>query len=132
MTLTKLEKWEEKLDSILDEIDDILEDQFGNKYKLHPVRPKRGETSNKSMDGLFDITASFTLGIGSELGRGYVLKIKIVTLEDISDEVQKMVEKIAMNKISERLPQVFSDRKLDIQYDGDVLKIYGDLNLDRI
>lgn len=132
MISTKLEKWEEKLDNILDEIDDILEDKLGNKYRLHPARPKQGETANKSMDGLFDIAASFTLGLGSELGRGYVLKIKIVTLEKVSPDVQKMVENITMNKISERLPQVFPDRELDIKYDGNILKIYGDLNLDKV
>lgn len=84
------------------------------------------------MDGLFDITASFTLGLGSELGKGYVLKIKIATLENVSENIQKQVEQIAMDKISERLPQVFPNRKLEIDYDGNVLKIYGDLNLDSI
>lgn len=132
MTLTKLEKWEEKLRKILDELDDLLEDQFGNKYRLHPVRPQRGETSNKSMDGLFDITASFTLGLGSELGRGYVLKIKMVTLEKVTEEVQNLVEEISMKKIKEKLPVIFPDRKLDIKHDGHIIKIYGDLNLDKV
>jgi hypothetical protein len=132
MTLTKLEKWEKKLDGILDDLDDYLEDKFGNKYRLHPVRPKRGKTANKSMDGLFDITANFTLGLGSEHGKGYVLKIKIVTLEKVSDEIQEKVEKIAMKKISEKLPKVFPDRKLDIRFDGHVMKIFGDLNLDKV
>lgn len=40
MVLTKLEKWEAKLDDILDELDDILEDEYGNQYRIHPVRPK--------------------------------------------------------------------------------------------
>ena len=132
MTLTKLEQWEEKLDNILDELDDILEDQFGNKYRLHPNRPIRDETSNKSMDGLFDITASFSLGIGSELGRGYVLKIKMVTLEKVSDEVLTMVDDIALKKIAAKLPVEFPDRKLDIKRDGHVIKVFGDLNLDKI
>ena len=130
MTLTRLEKWEKKLDGILDELDDLLEDKFGNKYKLHPVRPARGETSNSSMDGLFDLSASFSLGLGSELGRGYVLKIKIVTLEEVSEEIQQMVETIALKEISRKLPIVFPDRKLDISYDGHIIKIFGDLNLD--
>ncbi|NPE30393.1 hypothetical protein HNV12_21045 [Methanococcoides sp. SA1] len=132
MTKTRLEKWEEKLDNVLDELDDILEDQFGNKYRLHPNRPKRNETANKSMDGLFNITASFTLGIGSELGRGYVLKIKMVTLENVSDEVQDLVDEISMKKIAEKLPVIFPNRKLEIKRDGHVIKIYGDLNLDKI
>lgn len=130
MTLTRLEKWEKKLDGILDDLDDLLEDKFGNKYKLHPVRPSRGETSNSSMDGLFDISASFSLGLGSELGRGYVLKIKIVTLEEVSEEIQQKVETIALKEISRKLPIVFPDRKLDVSYDGQNIKIFGDLNLD--
>jgi len=132
MTKTRLEKWEEKLDNVLDELDDILEDQFGNKYRLHPNRPKRNETANKSMDGLFNITASFTLGIGSELGRGYVLKIKMVTLENVSEEVQDLVDEISMKKIADKLPVIFPNRKLEIKRDGHVIKIYGDLNLDKI
>ena len=132
MTLTNLEKWEKKLQNILDELDDILEDRFGNRYRLHPARPKRGATSNKSMDGLFNITANFTLGIGSESGRGYVLKIKIVTLEEVSAEIKNLVEDIALKKISSKLPEVFPHRKLDIKKDGAVIKIFGDLNLDKV
>ena len=132
MTLTKLEQWEKKLHKILDEVDDLLEDQFGNKYRLHPVRMERGETSNKSMDGLFNVTANFSLGLGSELGRGYVLKIKIVSLEKISEEIQNMVEEISMQKISEKLPVEFPGRELSIQKDNNLIKIYGDLSLDKV
>ncbi|MBN2280313.1 MAG: hypothetical protein JXQ65_07025 [Candidatus Marinimicrobia bacterium] len=132
MTLTKLEKWEKKLDNILDELDDVLEDHYGKKYRLHPNRPDRNTTANKSMDGLFDITASFTLGLGSEYGRGYVLKIKMVTLEKISEEVRNLVDKIALKKIAEKLPLEFPGRKLEIRRDGHVIKIFGDLNLDEI
>ncbi len=128
----RLEKWEKKLRNILDHIDDTLEDKFGNKYSLHPVRPERGETSSKSMDGLFDVTANFTLGLGSELGRGYVLKVKMVTLEKVSEEIQEKVDEIAMKKLKEMLPQEFPDRELNVERDGNVIKIYGDLNLDKV
>ena len=129
---TRVEKWEKKLRNILDDIDDILEDKFGNKYRLHPVRPKRGETSNKSMDGLFDVSANFTLGLGSEHGRGYALKIKMVTLEDISEEIQEKVDQIAMEKLKSKLPEEFPDRELDVERDGNVIKVFGDLNLDNV
>jgi len=129
---TRVEKWEKKLRNILDDIDDILEDKFGNKYRLHPVRPKRGETSNKSMDGLFDVSANFTLGLGSEHGRGYVLKIKMVTLEDISEEIQEKVDQIAMEKLKSKLPEEFPDRELNVERDGNVIKVFGDLNLDNV
>ncbi len=132
MTLTKLEQWEKKLRLILDEIDDTLEDKLGNKYQLHPARPERGETGNKSMDGLFDITANFTLGIGSKHGRGYTLKIKMVTLENIPDEIEEKVEELAINKIREKIPTVFPDRELKVKRDGHLIKIVGDLNLDEV
>ncbi len=132
MTLTNLEKWEAKLKIIFDELDDILEDNFGNMYRLHPARSNRGTTSNKSQDGLFDVTANFSLGLGSDYGRGYILKIKMVTLQTIPPEVLTKINNIAMKKISKELPKLFPDRDLKIKKDRNLIKIFGDLNLDRI
>ncbi len=132
MTLTNLEKWEAKLKIIFDELDDILEDNFGNKYQLHPARSNRGTTSNKSQDGLFDVTANFSLGLGSNYGRGYILKIKMVTLQTIPTEIHKEINNIAMKKISEKLPELFPDRNLKIIKDRNLIKILGDLNLDKV
>ena len=132
MTLTKLEKWEQKLEEMLDEIDDILEDRYGNRYRLHPVRAARGTTSSKSQDGLINITANFSLGIGSEKGRGYIIKIRLSTLEQVNKQVYLQIEKIVIAEIRVRMKKFFPYRELKIVKDGNVVKIFGDLSLDSI
>ncbi|MEA3392418.1 MAG: hypothetical protein U9Q91_05525, partial [Candidatus Marinimicrobia bacterium] len=79
-------KWEKKLKSVLDNIDVLLEEKYGKKYDLHPARRKHGTTSNRSHDGLFDIRADFTLGLGSDKGRGYIVDIDLKTLENVPKE----------------------------------------------
>ncbi|MBO7222834.1 MAG: hypothetical protein J6V70_01715, partial [Kiritimatiellae bacterium] len=70
--MNKLEEWEERLYTLLREIDGALEDKYGKLYPLHPARPQRGETANPQYDGLFRITASYSAGYGSKLGPGYI------------------------------------------------------------
>ncbi|MDC7222732.1 MAG: hypothetical protein PQJ60_03260, partial [Spirochaetales bacterium] len=55
----KSKEWDDKLMAMFDRIDDFLEDKYGDKYLLHPNRMKRGTTANKSMDGLFNVGASY-------------------------------------------------------------------------
>ena len=124
-----LEKWEKKLEKLLREIDDLLEDQFGQKYRLHPARPKRGKTSNKAHDGLFNLAASFTLGSGSKFGRGYIVDIHLSTLEKIAPEIVDEIEHFALEKIREILPNYFPGKKISADIDGNVLKIHGDISL---
>ena len=117
---------------MLDDLDDILEDHFGHRYYLHPARPKRGATANKSHDGLFNITAQFSLGIGSEHGKGYVIDIRLSTLEKVPDEITNQIEDLALKKIEEKLPEYFPGKDLSITRDGDLLKLHGDLRLGKI
>jgi len=124
-----LHAWENKLKSILDDLDEELEDQFGHKYRLHPARPRRGRTSSKSQDGLFDISANFTLGLGSEHGRGYVIDIRMVTLERIPDEIEDQIEELAMQHIRKKLRKVFPGKQLSVNRDGHIIKLHGDLSL---
>ncbi len=58
-------EWEKTLKEIFDIIDDYIEDKYGFLYPLHPSRPQRGRTANKSSDGLFNIGAAFSAGFGS-------------------------------------------------------------------
>jgi len=132
MSHTRLEKWEGRLKKILDEVDDILEDQLGNRYRLHPARAKRGKTSNKSQDGLFNITASFTLGIGSKYKRGYVIDVHLSTLEKVSPEIKNKINKIVTNHINKKLPEYFPERELNIGMDGNIIKIWGNLSLGKL
>ena len=124
-----LVKLEEKMKSIFDTIDDFLEDSYGDLYPLHPNRKRRGETSNKESDGLFNVGASFSPGYGSKYGRGYVVDIDMVTLESIPAEVKsRMYEEVA-EELRKLLPTVFPERELHVSKDGNIFKIHGDFML---
>ena len=125
----KLVEWEGKLKRVFDEIDDYLEDTYGNEYTLHPSRPRRGETANKEQDGLFNIGASFSAGYGSEYGRGYVVDIDMVTLEHVPDRIERQIEADVMKKLKKELPKYFPGTNINIHKDGSVIKIHGDLRL---
>ena len=122
-------KWERTLKSVLDEIDVLLEERYGNKYDLHPARRKHGSTSNRSHDGLFDIRGDFTLGLGSDKGRGYIVDIDLKTLENIPKSVIDMIENDTIKELKDRLSKAFPDRELNVVKDGNVIKIVGDLSL---
>lgn len=124
-------KWEDQLDKAMRELDQFLEEKYQGQYILHPARPKRGDTINPSQDGLFNVAANFSLGLGSEIGKGYVVDIKLVTLQKVPDDVRDEIEDIALQKLKELLPKYF-DTRLDISKDGTVLKIYGDLSLGKV
>lgn len=124
-----LVEWEETLKKVVDNLDDVLEDQFGNQYQLHPARPVRGKTSNKSQDGLFSITAQFSLGIGSQKGKGYIIDIHLSTLENVPDEIYDKIEDVAIARIRQYLNVHFPGKKLSVEKDGRVIKLFGDLSL---
>ena len=121
--------WDRLLKALFDEVDDFLEDKYEGIYTLHPNRMKRGATSNKEMDGLINIGASFSPGFGSEIGRGYVVDLHLSTLEHVSHEIKEEIEGEAIKKIRKLLPKYFPNRDLRIKKDGSVYKIYGDLSL---
>lgn len=125
----KLLEWEGKLKQVFDEIDDYLEDTYGDRYTLHPSRPVRGKTANKESDGLFNIGASFSPGYGSEYGRGYVVDIDMVTLDKVPDEVEMQIEEEVLDILKKELPKYFPGTNMYIHKDGSVIKIHGDLRL---
>lgn len=125
----RLHIWEKALKGLLDEVDDALETRFGGQWRLHPARPGRGTTANKAHDGLFDITANFSLGLGSTQGKGYAIDIHVATLERLPDSARRQIEDEALVLIRERLPKAFPGRELFIDRDGPVLKLHGDLSL---
>ena len=81
-------RWEEKLKRVFDHIDDRLESKYGDKYPLHPARPKQGTTANKEEDGLFNVGAAFSAGFGSKRGRGYVVQVRMSTLSGVPAHVR--------------------------------------------
>lgn len=125
----KLVVWERTLKSMFDEIDDYLEDKYGNLYPLHPNRAVRGDTSNKESDGLFNVGAAFSAGYGSKHGRGYVIEVHMSTLSEIPQEIKKIIEKETAEMVRVKMQTFFPDRELNVEKDGNVYKIFGDLSL---
>jgi len=128
----KIAKIEKRIYDLLNEVDKKLEDKYDQKYRLHPARPARGQTSNPTRDGLINITAKFTTGIGSQHGKGYNVDIKLKTLENVNKQVLEEIDEIALKLIKEKLPKFFPDRELTIDRDGNVIKIHGDFFLGSI
>ncbi|MDZ7371323.1 MAG: hypothetical protein ONB12_09150, partial [candidate division KSB1 bacterium] len=73
--------------------------------------------------------ASFTLGLGSEFGKGYVVDIKLRTLEPVPETIREEIEKEALRFLRRKIGKAFPGRKLSVTRDGTVIKIYGDLSL---
>ena len=115
--------------AMFDEIDDWLEDKYGGSYPLHPNRTRRGGTANKEMDGLFNIGADFTPGYGSRLGRGYIVRVRMSTLEHIPADVRESIKMDVERMVCEKMPVVFPGRDLRLERDGSLLKIIGDFSL---
>ena len=126
---TKLERWEARLKQVFDEINDEFEAEYGQRARRHPNRPPHGATSNREDDGLFDLGAAFTVGIGSRHGPGYVVQARIATLERIPPAAQKKLEDEVARRLRQKLPAAFPGVELHVDLDGHVYKIHGDLSL---
>ena len=127
---TKLERWEHRLKQIFDEIDTEFEAEgIYRKFRRHPNRPPAFATSNREDDGLFDLGAAFTVGIGSAHGPGYVVQARIATLDSIPAEIQENFEVEVTRRLKQKLPAAFPGVKLFVDRDGPVYKIHGDLSL---
>lgn len=125
----KLVKWEEPLFKILRSVDNQLESEFGDLYPHHPARPAHGATANPQNDGLLRVSANFTAGYGSDLGRGYTLNMEFVTLEPVADEHTEAMESRALELIQAGLDRIMPERRLKVKRDGKLWKIVGDLSL---
>ena len=128
----KMLEFDERMKKMFDEVDCYIEDLYGDNYPLHPVRLPRGQTTNPEADGLFNIGAVFTPGFGSQLGRGYIIDVSMVTLEKVDEEVRNEIYEATAKKIREILPVHFPERDLTVERDKDHFKILGDLNLGHI
>ncbi len=122
-------EWEKTLKKIFDIIDDHIEDKYGFLYPLHPSRPQRGRTANKSSDGLFNIGAAFSAGFGSRYGRGWVVDVSMVTLSDVPDEVREQIYLRVVSELKRLLKEFYPERDIKVEKDGNVFKIFGDLGL---
>lgn len=117
------------MNELLKRVDHALEEAYGHLFAPHPARPAKGVTANPQHDGLFRITAGFTPGFGSELGKGYVLQLELVTLDAVPETVLDTIQRAAVRLIQEGLETVLPGRNLTVKRDGNVWKIVGDLSL---
>jgi hypothetical protein len=81
------------------------------------------------MDGLFEVGADFTAGLGSEYGRGYSVAFRTATLEKIPPEQFEFLMNEAAALIRRKLPGYFPGRELSVVRDGNRFKIIGDFSL---
>ncbi len=129
MGLAKVENWEENLNAILRKVDIALEREFPDVATRHPVRPPSGTTASPQYDGLFRVTASFTAGFGSQLGRGYSIQVDCMSLNPPDSGKMREIESRAVQLITDLLPEAFPGRQLEVKQDGTQWKIVGDLSL---
>lgn len=122
-------RFEAKLKEAFDQIDHELEERYGNRFPRLVHRPARGETENPEMDGLFNVGAAFSAGYGSPLGSGYIVEVRIASPASVPPAVQEEVEAYVVERLRDLLPAVFPERRLNVEREGHVVKIYGDLSL---
>ncbi|MCL1991686.1 MAG: hypothetical protein FWG66_01910 [Spirochaetes bacterium] len=125
-------EFDRRMKAMFDEVDCYIEDLYGDRYRLHPVRPQRGETANPEADGLFNISAVFTPGFRCKLGRGFLIDVSIATLEKVDAGLRREIYEVTADKVKELLPIHFPERELNVQCTGTHFKIKGDFGLGRI
>ena len=125
----KAKDWEKKLKHVFDEIDLQLEQEYGDRFPLHPSRPSEGATSNPEMDGLLNIGASYSAGFGSAYGPGYVVDIRLSTLKRIPAALKSELRERVQAMLTEKLPNAFPGKILQVDKERDHLRIHGDLSL---
>lgn len=125
----RVQAFEQGLKRVFDRIDQELEDRYGHQYSLHPARSPSGATGNPQMDGLFNIGAAFTAGFGSTFGPGYVVDVRMTTLDHVPPDVQEAIEKEVVELLRQWLPEEFPGRNLRVERDGHGFKIVGDLSI---
>jgi hypothetical protein len=123
-------EWEGKLKRVFDEIDAGLEQRYAGRFNLQPNRSSKGTTSNPEMDGLFNVGASYSAGFGSQFGPGYVVEIRLSTLQRIPRELKQELREQVKVLLMEKLPAAFPGKTLRVDTEQGHLRIHGDLSLD--
>jgi len=126
----KAREWEKRLKAVFDKIDVELEAAYGDRFDLHPARAEHGATSSREMDGLFNIGASYSAGFGSRLGPGYVVDIRLSTLQRIPKGLKLELRDRIQAMLIEKLPAAFPGKELHVDRENRHLRIHGDLGLD--
>lgn len=127
----KVIEWEKRLQAAFDRVDERLEAKYGARFPRHPARPVHGATARREHDGLFNVGAAFSAGIGSRHGANYVVEVRIMTLSRIPADVRHQIEDEAVGMLREELPDFFPGRDLRVEREGHIYRIVGDLSLGR-
>ena len=125
----RVEAMEDRLHAALERVDAELERRHGDRYDLHPARRSHGTAAKRQYDGLFELTAGFSAGFGSDPGPGSAITLRVVTLEHVPPEARAAFEAEAVALLERQLEAVFPERELEIVRDVHGLKIIGDLKL---
>jgi hypothetical protein len=125
----KLVEFNTQLERLFHEVDEAIEEHWERSFSPHPNRPAKGETGNPEMDGLFEIAPDFTPGIGSEKGRGYLVSLRVATLDKVTPEQFEFLMEEAALLVKKKLPLFFPGRALEVVRDGKRFKIIGDFSL---
>ncbi len=123
------EKLEEQFAELEKGIDGHLEDMFGDRLSLHPSRMPRGKGSNPIYDGLFSATIVFSMGYGTQYGRGYIVNVGVSTLDMIDPELKDQIMNEAFHYTSEHYMDYLPDRKIQVVRDMGLIKLIGDFSL---
>ena len=113
---------------LCDDLDHYLEDTYGDRYPLHPNRPARGTAASVAYDGLFSTGTQFTLGYGSDHGRGYLVSVEIRTLSTVRQEDRERLKDLHRISAIDH-PHLFSRSGIEAETDGNVYKLVGDFSL---
>lgn len=124
-------EWEAKLKTVFDGIDAELEAVFGDRLPRHPARPPVGSTASPDMDGLFNVGAAYSAGFGSRFGPGYVVDIRVSTLEHIPEDLKLALRDKVQALLQERLPAAFPGKALHVDKEQKHLRIHGELSFDQ-
>lgn len=125
----KMVAFDERMKAMFDRVDAILEDRHGGRWRLRRNRPARGETANPEADGLFNLGVFFDPGFGSALGRGYLVDIDLAAGEELDPAEREAIELEVLGLLRAFLPEHFPERRLEVDRDGKLYKIHGDLSL---
>ena len=82
------------------------------------------------MDGLFNVGASYSAGFGSRFGPGYVVDIRVATLERIPRPFKRELREQVQEMLIKKLPDAFPGKKINVDRERNHLRIHGDLSLD--
>ena len=129
MGMSALAQWDLKLRQALDAVDVELERRFGEALRRQPSRPPNGVAASPKYDGVFSITASFSMGYTTGNIPGYTIELRIVSASPVDAGTRELILDEASALLPEAIAQAFPGRKLSLERRGDRFFLSGDLGL---